>query len=90
MSHHRLKQQMDKQKQTIDPKLYSRSKKAKKMYEEEEDWERFNEELSYKSGYSRRSSHSQHNKIAHRVNSAAKIQFNQNHHNAKDKTYEFF
>lgn len=85
MSHHRLKQQMEKQRQTIDPKNYSKSRKNKGKPEDEEDWERFNEEVSYKSGYSRKSSLSHQNRIAHRVNSAAKIQFRQEHNKTKER-----
>lgn len=74
MSHHKLKQQMEKQQKTLDPYQLSRTKKAKKKVknEEEEEWERFNEQVSYKSGVSRRSSKSHNSRVANRIKSAAR------------------
>lgn len=71
MSHHKLKQQIEKQKQTLDPGYNSRANKAKKNTESDEVWERFNEQLSHKSGYSRRSNRSQNSRMSQRVKSAA-------------------
>jgi len=50
MSHHKLKEQIEKQqKKTIDPYQLSRTRKIKKLKakqaEGDDDWERFNEEL---------------------------------------------
>ena len=72
MSHHKLKQQAEKQKQTLDPRNHSRTKKLKKK-DEEEDWERFNEDMSVKSGHSRRTAQSNHSRMSNRVKSAAGI-----------------
>lgn len=74
MSHHKLKQQMQKQQKTLDPHCYSRTKKIKKRgkkQDEEEEWERFNENVSFKSGYSRRSNRSHNSRRPMRVKSAA-------------------
>lgn len=71
MSHHRLKQQIEKQKQTLDPGYNSRANKVKKNTQNDEAWERFNEQLSHKSGYSRRSNRSQNSRMSQRVRSAA-------------------
>ena len=77
LSHHKLKKHISKQQKTIDPYHYTRTKKTnkKKQAEDEEDWERFNEELSYKSGVSRRSS-----KMGSRVKSAAGSRRQHHHH----------
>lgn len=74
MSHHMLKQQIENQQKTLDPNYYKKSRKTakKKAKNEEEDWERFNEELSHKSGFSRRSSKSQNSKFANRIKSAVR------------------
>jgi hypothetical protein len=74
MSHHRLKQQLENNKKTLDPSYRIRTrkikKKEKKQNDEEEDWERFNEEISYKSGYSKRSSKSHNSRVSNRLRSA--------------------
>lgn len=73
MSHQKLKGVEDKKK-TLDPHNYSRTKKIKKhrpkKMDEEEEWERFNEEVSYKSGFSRRSHNSQTGRFSKRLRSA--------------------
>ena len=45
---------MENQIQILDPRNFSRTKKIKKKDGEDEEWKRFNEELSVKSGHSRR------------------------------------
>lgn len=84
MSHHKLKQQM--QKKTIDPHCFSRTKKIKKKgkkEDEEEEWERFNENVSFKSGYSRRSNRSHNSRRPMRVKSAASSRHMPHRHREK-------
>ena len=74
MSHHQLKKREEKNRKTIDGGNYIRAKNKKRRTkaknEDEEEWERFNEQLSYKSGASRRSNKSQQSKFSQRLRSA--------------------
>lgn len=90
MSHHKLKQQKESQQKTLDPNYYKKSRKTakKQAKNEEEDWERFNENVSYKSGFSRRSSKSQNSKFANRIKSAVRAnrQIENGNHNERAGT----
>ena len=80
---------MEKQKQTLDPRNFSRTKKIKKKEGADEEWERFNEDISVKSGHSRRTNNSHHSRMSNRVKSAAGLKRIRDQNKTKERVYVY-